>query len=381
MSDFTIQCNQVKRAAAAVSTGAQRVSSFQNRINAVQNELRRSSSLAGVCAPLGVIQQATVNQGRYMRGMSTALYSCVREYESAEQKINGVRVPSVSQVIIDSAAGVVSPAPDADTGWKPHWDKVNWWSWKDTWNIPKQFGIVGKTIGTIGGLITGGFNPKNILSTAKDAASVVEKTAKAFSGSSFDWKKLFGFEAAITSDTPKNFFKAFGEEAGKYNFGNATKVGEKIAVGAKWAGGILTVVTTGWDNFTDKSNSTGRAVAETIGESAVKIGGGMVISAGVTAGAAALGFVGAPAVAVGLVTVGVTWGINRVSETLTGKGAAELISDTVIDTGIGIAKGVKKGVTYAGKAITNAGKAIGNAASDAGKAISGWWNKTFSFAH
>lgn len=238
------------------------------------------------------------------------------------------------------------------------------WSWKDTWKLVGSGGIIGSIISAVGGAITGGVSVSNGLNTTKGVAKIIENIAKAVpktSNASFDWKTLFGFNSAITKDTPKSFSKAFGESVDKLKFGNAKTVSDKVAVGAKWAGYGLTAITTVYDNFTDTSenNSTGRKIAESIGETAVKIGEGLLIGAGVTAAFAAAGAVGAPAVVVGAVTVGVTWAIDKVCEAITGKDVAEFVSDTVLDTG-------KKAV-----------HAVGNAAKKVSGAVSGWWKKTF----
>lgn len=252
------------------------------------------------------------------------------------------------------------------TEWKNAGHK--WWEWKDTWNLAKEAGLVGLTLGTIGSYLTGGKSQfedpiKGGLGVAKDIAKLVGSVAKIVpkAGESFDWKTLFGIQAGITDKTPTNFFEAIGEGLGKYDMGNATAVSDKIAVGAKWAGSLLTVATSAYENFTDESNETfGRKIAETVGESVVKIGEGVLVSAAVTAGLAAVGAVGAPAVVVGGITVGVTWAIDKGFEYFTGKNTAEFISDTIIDGSINFVKDV--------------GETIGGAVSSVGKTISGWWD-------
>ena len=74
------------------------------------------------------------------------------------------------------------------------------------------------------------------------------------------------------------FIENLQKQVDKLKWSKADKVGDKIAVGAKWAGYGLTLLTTGYDNFTDESNTTfGRKLAETIGETGVKIGEGIVL--------------------------------------------------------------------------------------------------------
>lgn len=236
------------------------------------------------------------------------------------------------------------------------------WSWKDTWKLVGSGGIIGSIISAVGGAITGGVSVSNGLNTTKGVAKIIENIAKAVpktSNASFDWKTLFGFTGA-TKDLPKNFGDAFGETFKKnFKFSNAKTVSKKVEVGAKWAGYGLTAITTAYDNFTDTSenNSAGRKVAETIGETAIKLGEGWVIGAGVTAIAAAT--VGAPAVVIGGVTVLAIWAIDKGCEALTGKSFAEWASDGILDFGE--------------KAINK----VGSTAKKVTGAISGWWKKTF----
>lgn len=258
------------------------------------------------------------------------------------------------------------------------------WKWDDTWNMVKAFGPVGAGLGTIGGFLTGGKSTldedpvKGTLKIAKDVTGLLEKGFKAVPGkeAAFDWKTLFGFQKGILEDTPTNLRDALGEQVSKYNIGKAKTNWGKAGVVAKWAGSLLTVATTAYDNFTDEENTTvGRKIAETVGESAVKIGEGILIGGAVTAGAAALGFVGAPVAVVGAITVGATWAIDKGFEFFTGKNAAEFISDGAIE----IVKDVGETVSGVAKDV---GEAIGDAVSSAGKAISGWWDGlTGVFAH
>ena len=73
---------------------------------------------------------------------------------------------------------------------------------------------------------------------------------------------------------------------------------------------------------------------------------------------------------IGGAVVAATWGIDKVTEQLTGKNFAEATSDFVLDTG-------KAVIDKAGEIVKN----VGATAKRAGDAIGGWW-KSFgrSFA-
>ena len=252
----------------------------------------------------------------------------------------------------ETGVGAIGAAVAAAAGGEKWWERVNWFGWNDLWKHVGSFGIVGNLISTIGGAITEKDPWKKVLGISGGVAKVTEKVANGFSKSDFDW-------TGFAQGTGKTLKESFASQIDKYNFGAAEKVSDKIAVGAKWAGAIVTVATKAYDNIVvnKEGNSTGRAIAETVGESAVTIGLGIAVGA-------VVGTIGAPAVVTGAITVGVLWAIDRGFEAVTGKNAAEFISDTVLD-------GAQKVVDFA----SNAGKTIGNAVSSAGKKLGGWWRK------
>lgn len=233
-------------------------------------------------------------------------------------------------------------------------------TWSDTWKFVGCAGILGAATATVGQAVTGGKSAENFFKVGKSFTKFVGNVAKAIPKSvedSFDLKALVGFNSAITKDTPTTFIGALAESVDKLNIGKATTVSDKVAVAAKWAGYGLTGALTVYENITDteENNSWGRKIAESIGETTVKIGEDLLIGAALTA---AFG-VGTPAVVVGAVTVGATWAADTFCEAATGKDVAELVSDTVLDTGEAVIKAVGKGA----KKVTGA--------------VSGWWKKTF----
>lgn len=286
---------------------------------------------------------------RKISKISNALGGAAKLYKSTEAKLETQIAASEMKIIIDK----VNVGPVINVG--PGSNKSDIWDWSDTWKLVGQVGIIGSIVSTIGGLATGGISVRTGLQAAKDTAKVVGNIAKSVSetGSAFDWKYLWGIN----------------EKFSKTNVGNVKTTSSKVATGAKWAGHILTGIITTYDNFTDttENNSTGRKIAESIGESAVKIG--------VTAGVSALiGLTGAPVVVAGAATVLVTWGIDKICEAATGKDLAEFVSDTVLDKGAEVLESVGDAAGAVGKAV---GKAVGSTAKKVTGAISGWWKKAF----
>lgn len=317
-------------------------------------------SVGGTVSAVNVAQAVESYRGAIKRVSSHSrnLASAVKSTSSAFQKAEKSNAGSGKFALPAAATGSVAAAKAVSSSTSEVSSRgcAFKWTTKDTLKVFEKGGIIGSGIYAAGTLIndirTGGVTAKTVLSMLKGGAGIVEKTAKGFSKNSFDW---LGLNTSVVDTGRKSFGEAMGDAVNKYSFGKATKVSDKVAVGAKWAGTVLTVATTGYDNFVNdtEGNSTGRKIAETIGESAVKIGGGIVIGSIATA---ALSVVGAPAIVTGVVTVAATWAIDKAFEAVTGKGAAEFISDTVLDS--------------ASKLATK----VGSAAKKAGNAISGWWN-------
>jgi hypothetical protein len=343
-----------------------------------------------------------------LKKLSNTLSDAIRYYSEAEKRVAtypgnfGAPEKKPNLVFPDifkkRVFGIADSFENTDTT-----QKINWWQWSDTWNFMKQLGMVGPAISFFGRILTGGEPLKTGFQMFGDAAKITERVAGAVSkgGNSFNWGALFGF----TKESGMPLGKAFGAEWQKYNMGNAVSVSDKVKVGAKWFGSIATVLVTGYDNFAVEKNSFGRSLAETVGESALKIGFAAGVGAVMTA-------VGAPVAVGGLVTVGAAWGVNRISEAIFGKGAAETVSDFVLDTignagkkigefGESVGHAVSDGVNTVGNAINDGLSAVGNAVNDGlntvgnavndgvkaigdgakvvGDALSGFWNNTFSW--
>lgn len=226
-------------------------------------------------------------------------------------------------------------------------DESSWdWSsfWSNFWKLISSGGIVGPSIATIGQLFTGGISFPSVFKALGYTSKAIAQIAKGASKSSFDW---FG----LLSADKKTLGESFQSQLDDLNFGCAKNVSDRIKTGAKWAGHIITIVTTGYDNIwvNEEGNSTGRAIAETVGESAVKIVGGIALGA-------LIGACGAPALVAGVAVSAIWIAGDAISEAITGKDVAELVSDTVLD------------------GIESISNSIGDAAQKAGNAISGWWN-------
>lgn len=144
------------------------------------------------------------------------------------------------------------------------------------------------------------------------------------------------------------------------NFKGANGVGKAVA---SWGTVAVNGVLNWFSNKDEQANSNGtmsdgRVIAETITETvvdtALTYGTGIVVGAAVTA---ALGTVAAPGIVVVAASGAVVAGLNAGVKALTGKTTAEWISDTILDTGEAI------------------GSAVSNAAKNVSESIGSWFGK------
>lgn len=144
------------------------------------------------------------------------------------------------------------------------------------------------------------------------------------------------------------------------NFKGANGVGKAVA---SWGTVAVNGVLNWFSNKDEQANSNGtmsdgRVIAETITETvvdtALTYGTGIVVGAAVTA---ALGTVAAPGIVVVAASGAVVAGLNAGVKALTGKTTTEWISDTILDTGEAI------------------GSAVSNAAKNVSESIGSWFEK------
>lgn len=359
MAQFSANWTGMKQASASIKFMGNKLTFYNAMISLAENDFPFSDSINHQ------IKKAIKNERmklsastRKLERIGNAVSNSAKIYESTENKLVGAAKTATSGDLISNLVpGKINPnillKLDSETN-----PETNYWEWKDTWKVVDNFGIVGPIISAIGGLVTGGVSPQTGLNAIKGVAKTVERVA---SNPSFDWKTVLGLNSTITNKTSKSFFGALSEKINGLKMGNAKTVSSKVAVGARWAGNILTVLTTAYDNFivNDENNTTGRQIAETIGESAVKIGSTMLIGAGVTAAFAAAG-VAAPVVVVGGITVGIGWAADQLCKHFNnGKDLAETVSDAVLDLGETISENVGK----AAKTVTDT--------------VTGWWKNVF----
>ncbi len=154
------------------------------------------------------------------------------------------------------------------------------------------------------------------------------------------------------------------------NFKGANGVGKAVA---SWGAVAVNGVLNWFGNKEEQAASngtmsTGRVIAETVTETvvdtALTYGAGIVVGAAVTA---ALGTVAAPGVLVVAASGAIVAGINAGVKALTEKTTTEWVSDAILDAGEAI-----------GNAASNAAKSISQTARNVSKSV-GKWFKNLSF--
>ena len=238
-----------------------------------------------------------------------------------------------------------------------------------------KYTIDGNTGASMTGLVKTGISFAKTITKIADGAKKVGKAARmvgAEKAKAMWLKRLLGLNDKMKGAASKakvsgwfgrfgtNFKKAFKSELDGFNFAKG-----KVSAALSWAGVAVSGITNWFSNQEEKDRdgiSQGRAVAETISETVIDVGKGILIGAAVTAGIAAT--VGsAPVLAVAAVSAGITIGLDVASNAIFGVGATEVISDAVL--------GVGTAVIDVGKQVVNT---IADAGREAGEAIKDGFN-------
>ncbi len=377
MARFNVRISNVNANVYNIASVAREINSCTREIERICNSLSISYSTGWYIR--NQLRQVNVNlndKSKKISNMGQRLSYAMELYKKSETKIaNEISGFSIATIGGKAVGGYVPGyVPDGTK------EKNSIWTWKDTLKIIGKAGVIGNISGFVGNLIygiadgeydtfdkallNGTKTAKNLCSSLKSICSLV---------ASQDWDELVGLNAYKSKGITGvgSFFKKLADENWKKIGDVATDSKNITASKAKNfftnAGTVLTVVTEGIENFQENDNK-GRAVAETIGESAVNIvldfGVTTLAGAGLTAAATALGVTaGAPAIAVGAVSVAAVWGINSLTKYLTKKygaeekGFDELVSDTILDGGKAM---IDKAGSYAKEQFSHAKENLKN---------------------
>lgn len=357
MAEFDIYPKRVKSESTGFSTLIGNLYTAGTEANDhAWNVMVNDSAAAGIRSRLSKVASDLTDEYNSACSLSQALGNIVDKYDWTERNIIGV-------YSFKKYAGY-------DLGAESNvWNYI----YENGKKLIGAYGPIGKGITTITDIFKGDYDwssPKGYIDMLSNLVGITGGVASSAS-KGFSWQSLLG-----VSSEAKTFTQALKDNLiGDYNFGAAEGVAENVGVACKWAGAALTVIGEGVENFTDDENSFGRALAETVGESAVKLGEAALVGAAVGSIIPGAGTVVGAAVAVAA-TVVVDWGLNAATNYLFGKDFDEAVSDVVIDTVETVGKAAWEGVK-------TVGNALGNAASSAKDTVCSWWSNTknyFSFA-
>ena len=399
MADISVHINQLKNCSSELRNYSNTLLNIQSRILNVSNSLMlQSSSQMQIKRQLKDLSKNVGTEGNKMRKMGNSLSSVATAYWKAEDQLLGnkytrkVMAGAVGAGVGATIGGFAGPfgsyigakvGNEAGQFLAGGFGKpidIGSEMKKLAYKAGAKAGLLGGSAAGITQLLLDGIiggSAKDVYKGGKtlyDSISGAVKAVHPSEGTGVSWR-----DALLGLNKPLQKFKGAGTgwTGAKAAFSGTMK--SKLNIKTEGLGWGLTVIGSGFDNAEEFGSGwykNPRFWAETVGESAISIAEGALITSAVSAGFVALGVVGAPAVAVGAVAAGVTWGLDILCKKATGKGVAEFTSDLIID-----------GAVNAWNATADVRKAIGDSVGKAAKTVSqgvsSLWSgakRMFSFA-
>ena len=376
MAQFSIKPDNVQKTVTDEEKFICELVGIEDEIHRINNSLGfRVTSSAQIRSRLNGAADRIGGYQSHMSSMKSALSEVVNVYSSTENAIIG------NLNVGDAKIGGESGGQNVTN------DKFNWVS--PFWDLVGSAGVVGGAIGAWGEFLTSSKVPgarwselfKDTWNTGWDIFDVV-KTCRG--DTSVNWaKEIFGLntDTALKSIETEILSDVSGAQKLKSGFRAGIKdtLGDfKTGAGtAKQVGGIiLSGAVNSFENMEEYKSgeiSVGRAVAETITETAVDWGKDLLIGAAVTAGFAAAG-IAAPAVAVGAATVAVSVAADWVCERVCGKKLTEAVSDAILDGAEKVVDGFRTGA----KAVKEGVDAFWKSAASGWNAFTGSLGAAFA---
>lgn len=337
-------------ALASLEHEADCISAFLTTVRSVSKRLERMDGMGdSVKVRLEQVINTMDVQGSHITALRTAGNQALMEYVACENKLAG-REYAVADFAQTGLPGQTENKNFFEVNWDPYLSGIG--------NLGTAGSIISATFGIA-------YQPESI---GKNIAKLVGTGAK-MAGKIADGKPidLLGISTVDAIGFSENLAKELdgyiiNNSYNSKNMSVAAKNASNISAVAKWSGVAISGMVNFLDNFEEYNAdlSNPRLYTETIGETVVDLTLGAFVGAGVAAMAGAT----APVWAVGVVSTGAVMAINWVSEEVTGKNVAELVSDTVLDT-----------VEAAGKYVAAATEYVGNAVSTTIDCISVGWKK------
>lgn len=369
MAQFSVKVQNVEAQVSEIENLRRELSQIQTSVESIKNGLSfKISAQVNIRGKLKNASTAVGEEKNVMAAMGRGLQEVSSQYYSTEKRINGngdVALFSVGTAV--TAASTVSSNEQKNNDYSPDWMDL-------LWKSVGEFGVAGKTVSSIVKFATGDKSKfKTWGELIKNGEKIWEKVGDAVKtskdGINVEWVKgLFGLNTKeIIPDALKNTGKLKQTANG---FWSGIKTGaskiNKFNVGATFIADAFGNV----DEYRRGEISKTRAAWETIVETGVDIGKGVVANGIATGALALLGIANTPAVVVGVASVAVVWGADVIFEKITGKKMTELISDKLVDFG-------EKAVEKAGKMKDYLCDKVGNAVNNAKNNVKAMWKGLF----
>lgn len=373
-------------AASAATTNIYRCEKELESIRGAVAKVKRNCAVTGnngiqLTRAMDTVMKALEEEKKGADSMRTALTDVVETYKKYEQKIldntdqitfeegkAGEKTDKLNPTSSDGA----ETSSDSSERWKYSWSDF----WKDLIKAIGSVGIAGNLIAAVSSWLTGNGSFADLITVCKYIAKAVGSGASAVSGGGTyaAWSdSIVGMTATETG--AKSFGKAFSEAWEKQFPTDMTKGSGAVKTVAKWAGYALTVVQNAYENVQEYTNdgiSAGRAIRETMIESAVDIGIGAAASAGVTAVLTVIGVAAPPALVVGIGAVVLTTGANAVCKWVTnGRDLGEVAADLICDIGEAYAN-------WRDQTAQKIFDSVSNGISRIGNIVTGWSQAIFA---
>ena len=334
MAQFSIKTGQANREIGSEKNLVTDISSVEDKIRGVKTNLRwKVASREQIRNRLGKVLGRAEDCKRDMKGLQKGLEDVVTQYTATENKLLG----NTDEKAVD---------------------------WKEfITDVVAEGGVAGSGLKILGEVVNAVKEPsaENWVSAIKDgwdtAWDLGDNVKKITDGTHVSWMDWLGLTAddalkGIAGSSMSALDKA-KHGAASAGFKHALREFKTPGGCVKAVGGlVLSGIANGISNYQEYGGMTGRAVAETVTETAVDWGKDILIAAGVTAACAAAG-VAAPAIAVGAATVAISVGADWVCKQVTGKGVTELVSDGILDGGTWVVKKAGDGIKAGWSGLKN----------------------------
>ncbi len=316
--ELEIQTEKVKRLAENLDAIERKLNKIGSEAEEIGNNVKISSTSARTIQKNLQFISSEINRSAESVGkLSSGLSQSVSWYAQSEKEISGAGEAVIPITSEQASTGTSGETSDTKGGIL---------SWSDFWKFVSEAGIIGSGLAAIFNMVTGDGSAKNWINSGKYMLKMIGNGLSAVGKAK--WKDyLLGlkdsFEKMDMSSVSSAWRSYWAKTADDLTFETGGITVKNAKVATKWGGYILTSFANGFENYEEYQNSggqmtAGRAVAETVIETGVDIGLGVVGGAAVAAGAAALGVTAAPAVVTGLAVAGVTWAANGICEWITG---------------------------------------------------------------